>query len=441
MHRIVCEQLDRVVAGEIDRLMLLCPPQHGKSTVASRRAPAYLLGKNPKLDVISTSATKELAEEFGKDVRNCISSTAYGRIFKTTLAEDTTAKGRWNTSAGGGYYAVGVGGTIFGRGGNLGIIDDPFASWADAQSELTRDAVWSWYRGSFYNRMRPKSPIVLINHRMHEADLSGRLIEEMKNGKDQWTIVDLPADLNDPPWPERYDRAALQRIKDNTSPLQWSALYMQQPTPDEGTYFRKEWFERFEPSKLTGAYKYTSGDFAVTHEGGDFTDIYTSGYKGDALYLGLDGYWGQESADVWIEKLCDQFGRHKPFGFFGESGVIRRSIEPFLIRRMRERNCATRLEWLARPHDKPTMARGLQGMASMGRVKIADNEAGERILKHLLGFPTMLVDDPVDAVTLLGMALDQAHPAMVSPEPEKLPESDGYKHVDPDEGVDTWRTA
>src|SRR5581483_9846210 len=140
IHRAICDQLDRVVRKEVDRLMLLCPPQHGKSTVASRRFPAYLLGLNPHTEVISASATAQLAEEFGRDVRNCIGSQEYRALFPhTQLAEDSRAKGRWSTNEGGGYYAVGMGGSLMGRGGELGLIDDPFATWDEAQSQLTRD--------------------------------------------------------------------------------------------------------------------------------------------------------------------------------------------------------------------------------------------------------------------------------------------------------------
>ena len=122
--------------------MLLCPPQHGKSTIASRRVPAMVLGINPQTEVISASATSPLAEEFGRDVRNCIASSEYRALFpQTRLAEDSAAKGRWHTDQGGGYYAVGIGGALMGRGGNLGIIDDPFATWDDAQSETTRRKV------------------------------------------------------------------------------------------------------------------------------------------------------------------------------------------------------------------------------------------------------------------------------------------------------------
>lgn len=220
IHREICAQLDRVIAGEIDRLMLLCPPQHGKSQITSRRFPAYVLGRNPHEDVISASATADLAEGFGRDVRNCIASPEYASLFPDTqLAEDSQAKGKWNTKQGGGYYAIGVGGQLFGRGG-MAIIDDPFGSWADAQSELQREKVWDWYRGTLYNRIRPGKPIIVIQHRMHEDDLAGRLIEHQKAGGDQWEIVNLPALVDDPPWAERYDSRALQRIRANTDPRQ-----------------------------------------------------------------------------------------------------------------------------------------------------------------------------------------------------------------------------
>lgn len=396
--------------------MLLCPPQHGKSTAASKRFPAYLLGLDPTLDVISTSATAQLAEEFGRDVRNCISSAEYKHLFPgTSLAEDSQAKGRWNTSKGGGYYAIGVGGALMGRGGNLGLIDDPFATWDDAQSEITRNNVWEWYTGTFYNRLRPKAPIVLIQHRMHEDDLAGRLIEKQNHDGDKWEIVELPALLDDPPWPERYDRAALERIKNNSDSRKWNALYLQNPTPDEGTFFKREWFELFNPKKVPPCYKYTTGDFAVTDGAGDFTELGTHGYLDGNLYLAIDGWRGQTTADIWIDKLIDQFETHRPFAFFGESGPIRRSIEPFLLRRMNERLIMCRCEWLVRGHDKPTMARPLQAMASMGKVKIADSDYGHQLLNQLLRFPAGKLDDGVDMAALMAMAIDQAHPAITPP--------------------------
>lgn len=436
IHRAVCDQLDRVARKEIDRLLLLCPPQHGKSDATSRKLPAYLLGLDPTEDWIAASATAELAEGFGRDVRNCIASQEYRNLFPDTLlSEDSAAKGRWNTKHGGGYYAVGVGGQLFGRGGGA-IIDDPFGSWADAQSELSRERVWDWYRGTLYNRIRPGKPIIVIQHRMHEDDLAGRLIAQQHNGGDKFTIVELPADLNDPPWPERYDRAALERIKANTDPRQWSALYMQNPTPDEGTFFKREWFKLVDP-KVSG-HKYTTGDFAVTEGGGDFTELGTHVYRDDRLTLCVDGWRGQTAADQWIERLIDQFAKHRPLAFFGESGPIRRSVEPFLMRRMTERSTYCRLEWLVRGHDKATMARSLQAMAASGKVDIADTEYGHHVLAQLLQFPAGRLDDAVDAVALMGMALAEAHPAIT---PSAKPKQPKLRDYNDERDEDSWKTA
>jgi len=278
---------------------------------------------------------------------------------------------------------------------------------------------------------------VLIQHRLHESDLAGRLLERQKNGGDKWEVVELKATPE--LWPERYTFDALERIRVNTSPIKWSSLYLQNPMPEEGTFFRREWFELFNPATVKGAHKYMSSDFAVTDGDGDFTEIATHGYLNQTLYLALDGWYGQKTASEWIEECIEQFKRHRPFCFFGESGVIRRAIEPFLTQRMREAQATCRLEWLTRPHDKPTMARALQGLASMGRVKIADTPYGHRLLGQLLRFPGGQLDDGVDMAALMGMAIDQAHPAVLRTDPMPVKPRDGYSS--PRSTVDSWKVA
>lgn len=426
---------------EIDRLLLLCPPQHGKSEISSRKFPAYVLGHDPRLDIIAASATAELATGFGRDVRNTVASREYQNVFpETVLSEDSAAKGRWNTKQGGSYYAVGVGGQLFGRGG-MAIIDDPFGSWEDAQSATQRDKVWDWYTGTLYNRIRPGQPIIVIQHRMHEQDLAGRLIERQKAGGDKWEIVYLPADVDDPPWRERYDREALVRIRSNTDPRQWSALYLQNPTPEEGTFFKRDWV-RWYTQAPSALHKYASSDFAVTEGGGDYTEVWTHGVdpSGD-LYLGLDAYSGQSTADVWIEQMIAQFKRHKPFAHFGESGVIRRAIEPVLIRRMRETNAFCRLEWITRTRDKAATARALQARMAMGKVHLPDNEHGHRLLAQMLAFPAGMHDDAVDQAALMALALDEAHPATL-PVTQTIQKVDRWARAFGDDTeVDSWKTA
>lgn len=421
--------------------MLLVAPRHGKSELASRRFPAWVLGRHPEWQIISASATAQLATEFGRDVRNILAMPEYQRLFETELAEDSKAKGQWATGGGGSYYAVGVEGAVMGRGADLFVIDDPFATMQDAQSQTVRDAVWDWYRGTAYNRLQPKGRIVVINHRMHEDDLTGRLLEQQKAGGDKWEVVELPAISGGTAlWPERFPIGALERIRANTLPRYWSALYLQNPQPDDGTMFRREWFEFYKTTPST-LHKYVTADFAVTDGDGDYTEIATHGYAPDGtLYLAIDAWYGQTSADQWIERLVDQIAKHKPLAFFGESGPIRRSIEPFLTRRMHERRAYCRTEWITRGADKATMARPLQAMASMGKVKLPDTEYGHRLLAQLLGFPAGRYDDAVDMAALMALAVDQAHPAM-APKAEPAKSRDRWDRAFRDQETESWRTA
>src|SRR5262252_10909173 len=190
-HRTIAEQLERVERGEIDRLMLLVPPRHGKSELASRRFPAWYLGRHPEQHFISASASFALAEDFGRDVRNLMKSEEYVQVFDVQLAEDSQARGRWNTQAGGSYFAVGVGGALYGRGAHIALIDDPFSSMADARSEPIRRELHAWYTGTLYNRLERKGAIVIIGHRTHQDDLQGRLLAQQAAGGDQWTVVEL----------------------------------------------------------------------------------------------------------------------------------------------------------------------------------------------------------------------------------------------------------
>lgn len=449
IHREICVQAERVVRGEIDRLMLLCPPQHGKSQIISRRLPAFMLGLDPSRDVIAASATADLAEGFGRDVRNCISSQECQNVFPDLmLAEDSQAKGRWNTRQGGAYVAIGVGGQLYGKGG-MAIIDDPFGSWDDAQSELQREKVWDWYQGTLYNRIRPGQPIIVIQHRMHEDDLAGRLIAKQAQGGDKWEIVNLPALIEDPPWVERYDSIALKRIKANTAARQWSALYLQNPAPDEGTFFKREWFRRYRPEQLPKAmHRYLSSDHAPAGmEDSDFNCMRVWGLSGKDLYM-LDGFRHQSTIDVAMERVVGNkdekkvglIQKHKPLCWFPEDDNNWKSVAGFVTKEMRRQSVFCRIEPIS-PHgnDKIVKAQAFQGMASMGCVWIPEGTEGDEVIEQYVRFPGSKHDDEVDAAAVIGRAIDEAHPAILAPPVDKpKPRGDYDSHTQED---DSWKVA
>jgi predicted phage terminase large subunit-like protein len=443
-HEIIATQLERVERGEIDRLMLLVPPRHGKSELASIRLPAFFLGRQPHKQFLSVSATDGLASDFGRSVRNCINSAEYRAIFDTTLAEDSQAKGKWHTSDGGIYYALGIGGSVLGRGGDCILIDDPYATMAEAQSELTRKNVWDWYTGTAYNRLMPGGSIVVINHRMHEDDLCGRLLAQQAAGGDQWEVVELPAinDAGEALWPDAYPIEALDRIRKNSQARFWSALYQQKPAPEEGDFFRADWLRPYikAPAKETMRI-YGGSDYAVTADGGDFTVHAVVGLDPEGRMYLLDLWRKQAAADEWVESFCDLVLKWKPIGWAEEQGQIRSGVGPFLDRRQRERKAYVSREQFPTRGDKAVRAQSIRGrMALEGLYVPTDANWYPELRSELLSFPAGKHDDQVDALGLVGQLLDKMVAGRKSPAANMpKPRLDWFDKNDND-GVN-WKTA
>lgn len=440
-HRIIAEQLERVERGEIDRLMLLVPPRHGKSELASKRFPAFYLGRQPHKQFISVSAAEGLAADFGRDVRNIINSAEYRAVFKTTLAEDSQAKGKWHTSAGGVYVAAGIGTQIMGRGGDAVLIDDPYASMEHALSETTRKNVWDWYQGTIYNRLQPKGAIIVINHRMHEDDLSGQLLAQQAAGGDQWEVVRLPA-LTDGKalWPEAYPVEALERIKRNTLPRFWSALYQQEPTPEDGDYFKAAWLRSYITAPPTDTLAvYGASDYAVTADGGDYTAHIVVGVDPDGHMYLLDLWRKQVASDEWVEAFCSLVREWKPREWAEEQGQIRAGVGPFIERMQRERQAWVYRREFPTRGDKAVRARSIQGRMALDGLYVPRNAPWLADLRsELLSFPAGKHDDQVDALGLIGQLLDHITPGNKPKPPEKNKIESGYAKFDFGEADNNW---
>jgi hypothetical protein len=204
-HKRICDRLEAVERGEIDRLMIFMPPRHGKSELASKRFPAWCLGRNPRRQIIAASYNSDLANDFGRNVRNIVGEPEFRRCSRACRAgTDSHAANRMNTNHGGAYVAAGVGTAVTGRGAHIALIDDPFKDREEADSERRRDIVWDWYRSTLFTRLMPGGSIVLIQTRWHEDDLAGRLLEQRRS---EWEVLELPAIDADGKalWPDWYD--------------------------------------------------------------------------------------------------------------------------------------------------------------------------------------------------------------------------------------------
>ena len=176
-HKKIAKQFERLAVNPGSRIIVNMPPRHSKSEFASYLLPAWLIGKNPKLKIIQTTHTGELAVRFGRKVRNLMELEVYKDIFpEVQLKADSKAAGRWDTSQGGEYYAAGVGGAITGRGADLLIIDDPHSE-QDALSDTAMESAYEWYTSGPRQRLQPGGSIVIVMTRWSLKDLTGKLIK------------------------------------------------------------------------------------------------------------------------------------------------------------------------------------------------------------------------------------------------------------------------
>lgn len=431
VHRLIAGALDRVVTGEIQRLMIFAPPQHGKSELVSVRLPAFWLGKLPDEPVIVTSYGATLAESKSRQVRDILVSEEFRQLFgelspvdePVALRSDSRAVARWQLAGHrGGMLAVGVGGPVTGHGARLGIIDDPFENWEQAQSATYRDRAWEWYRGTFRTRIWEGGAIVLIMTRWHEDDLAGRLLRDQGS---EWTVVRLPAlaetqeerDFNDRKAglaigapdplerapgaalaPRRYSAQALASIRRDVGSLVWAAEYQGAPTAAEGTLVKRQWLPIVQnaPSQMLGRVRYW--DKAASSKA---TAKYTAGvrvaYSADGLVYVEDvkrGQWSTGDRRAIMRQTAQTDGIETVIGVEQEPGSSGLDSVQDDIRLM-----AGFAVFADRPSgDKDTRLLPFAAQAEAGNVRLVAGAWNEAFIDELCAIPNGRYRDQSDAV-------------------------------------------
>jgi len=314
-HKYIADKLDDFVDGKITRLMILCPPRHGKSELVSRRLPAYIFGKYPNAEIISASYGDSLAKRMNRDVQRVIDSELYMdvfpdvRLFGTNIR--TLARGHYLRNSdifeivgfNGSYRSCGVGGGITGMGMNFGIIDDPIKNAAQAASKAYRESVWEWYQSTLYTRLEripggTAGGILLTLTPWHFDDIAGRLLQ---TEKDKWTVIKFPAikDSNANPddpreyggalWSEKKNLEELEYTKTLLGSYYFSALYQCDPKPEGGMIVDVRWFSRYDtpPSDMRIVQSWDTAHKASQLN--DYSVCTTWGISGEKKYL-LDVY-------------------------------------------------------------------------------------------------------------------------------------------------------
>ena len=411
-HKIISEKFNKLATGEIKRLIINMPPRHTKSEFASTLLPAWMIGKHPDLKIIQSTHTTELAVRFGRKAKNIIDSEEYKKIFKTTLREDSKAAGRWETNSKGEYFAAGVGGAITGRGADLLIIDDPHSE-QDALNAQALERAYEWYTSGPRQRLQPGGRIVLVMTRWNQKDLTGKLLNAQKESKaDQWEVIEFPAILPNgkPAWPEYWNIDELEGVKASLSIGKWNAQWMQNPTAEEGSIIKREWWQTWEKEQMpqlhhviqsydTAFMKKESADYSAITTWGVF---YPSEDSGPNLIL-LDAVKERFEFPELRRVALEQYQYWNPETIIIESKA---SGLP-LTYELRKMGLPVVNFTPSRGNDKHTRVNAVAPLFESGKIWAPDLKFAEEVIEECAAFPYGDHDDLVDSMTQAVMRFRQ----------------------------------
>ena len=405
-HKKIAEKFNRLAQGKIKRLIINMPPRHTKSEFASFLLPSWMVGRKPDLKIIQSTHTTELAIRFGRKAKTLMDSPEYKEIFKTRLREDSQAAGKWETEQGGEYYAAGVGSAITGRGADLLIIDDPHSE-QDAMNPEALERAYEWYTSGPRQRLQPGGAIVLVMTRWSTKDLTSKLINSQKNVKaDKWEVIEFPAILpsNKPVWPEYWKKEELEGVKASISIGKWNAQWMQNPTAEEGSILKREWWRVWEKPhipKLTHTIQSYDTAFSKK-ETADYSAITTWGVfhpnedPGEAPHLILlDAFKERLEFPELRKEALEQYRYWKP-----DTVIIEGKASGMpLTYELRKIGIPVINFTPSKGQDKHSRVNAVAPMFESGMIWAPDEEFADEVIEECASFPYGDNDDLVDSTT------------------------------------------
>jgi predicted phage terminase large subunit-like protein len=424
-HAIVADAFERVARGELKRLIIAMPPRHTKSEFASYLLPAWFLGRFPHKKVIQASNTAELAQGFGRKVRNLVDSEPYREVFpELALSTDSKAAGRWNTNKGGDYFAIGVGGTMTGRGGDLVIIDDPHSE-AEAVAAQTNpevyDKVYEWYTSGPRQRLQPNGAIIVVMTRWSLRDLTAQVLKaSAQRGGDEWEVIEFPAILpsGNPLWPEFWPLDLLLPLKQTLDNSKWMAQYQQQPTSDAAAVIKRDWWQVWEEDDPpdceyilqvwdTAFEAKTRSDFSAGTTWGVFYHPDNSGTKQANIIL-LNAVKDRVEFPALKRMVLEQYDAYRPDGLI----VEKKASGAPLIYELRSMGIPAQEYTPVRgsatnPNNKIARLSAVSDVIASGLVWAPRTPWAEELIDEVAAFPSGEHDDYVDTLIMALMRFRQ----------------------------------
>jgi predicted phage terminase large subunit-like protein len=438
-HKRMAEAFERVANGTCKRLIINMPPRHTKSEFASYLLPAWFLGKFPHKKVIQTSHTAELAVGFGRKVRNLVDSDVYNEIFPgLSLQSDSKAAGRWNTSKGGDYFAIGVGGAVTGKGADILIIDDPHSEQEAAMAASNPDIydkVYEWYTSGPRQRLQPGGAIVIVMTRWSQRDLTGQVIQAAAaRGGEEWEVIEFPAILpsGNPLWPEFWSKEELEALHEELPNSKWQAQYQQNPVGNESAIVKRDWWKWWTHERPpvcdyilqtwdTAFEKNNRADYSAGTTWGIWNNDEDNGSPNIIL---LDTY---KKRVEWVDlkkDVLEQYRQWEPDGVL----IEKKATGAPLIYELRSMGIPVQEYTPSRGNDKVSRLNSVSDIIASGKVWVPETRWAEELVDEIAAFPSGEHDDLVDATTLALMRFRQGgFLRLPSDEPEDIKWFKGYK--------------
>lgn len=412
-HKIMADAFERIANGTLKRLIINMPPRHTKSEFASFLFPAWFMGKYPTKKIIQTAHTADLAVGFGRKVKNLIDGDDYAKVFPTTkLASDSKASGKWATSKGGDYFAIGVGGAVTGKGADVLVIDDPHseqeATMAQFNPEIY-DKVYEWYTSGPRQRLQPGGAIVVVMTRWAKRDLTGQILKKAteRDGVDEWEVIEFPAIMpsGQPLWPEFWGLAELEAIKAEIPVGKWNAQYMQNPTSEEGALIKRDWWREWphdDPPECeaiiqswdTAFLKTQRSDYSACTTWGIFYRVDEAGHQIPNVIL-LDAYKEKLEFPELKQKAREKFYEYEP----DQLVVEKKASGAPLIFELRQMGLPVTEFVPSRGNDKIARVNAVSDLFSSGCVWYPPYRWAEEVIEECAAFPSGDHDDFVDSTT------------------------------------------
>ncbi len=417
-HKRMAEAFERVARGECKRLIINMPPRHTKSEFASYLLPAWFLGKFPNKKVIQTSHTAELAVGFGRKVRNLVDSEVYHDNFPDlALQADSKAAGRWNTSKGGDYFAIGVGGAVTGKGADLLIIDDPHSEQEAALAAVNPevyDKVYEWYTSGPRQRLQPGGAIVIVMTRWAQRDLTGQVLKNAAlRGENDWEVIEFPAILpsGNPLWPQFWSIAELEALRQELPNSKWQAQYQQNPVGNESAIVKRDWWQWWEeddPPRCdfilqswdTAFEKHQRADYSAGTTWGIF-DNPKDGNRPNIILLNT-----YKKRVEWVDLKKDVLQEYKEYD--PDALIIeKKATGAPLIYELRAIGIPVQEFTPSKGQDKIARLNAVSDIIASGKVWVPRTRWAEELVDEIAAFPSGEHDDLVDATTLALMRFRQ----------------------------------